>query len=524
MLSFGAVAQAQTGVLVMPFDNVSRDARIFWLGEAAAVVLTDDLNALGGSAITREERKQAFERLQVPPAAALTDATIIRIGQLVGAAQVVVGTLHLENDDLVAHARSIALDTGRVAANVTERGPLPELFATFERIARRIAPTSTMPSDDLQRQRPPVAVFENFIKGLLAETPETATSYLNTALKLQPGFDRARLALWDVYAEQGDHERALAAVTAVAAGSPYARRARFLAGLSELDLGKLVDAFQSFKTLADAKPTAAALNNLGVVQMRRLVTPESGTAAYYFNKAAEADPGDADYLFNLGYAYWMGRDAPAAIFWLREAVRRNRADADAHFVLGTALAAAGNQPEAARERELARRLSAEYEAVDRRKPVINGVDGVKKGLERIKPEVELPRAQQIQSRLAATGQRDQEDLARFELERGRRLYQQENDREAVVALDRALYLSPYLAEAHLLLGRIHLRNGRLHDAIDALKISLWSEESGAAHAVLGEAYRQSNDLVAARSEAERALAVDPASEEAMSLLARINGR
>jgi tetratricopeptide (TPR) repeat protein len=136
----------------------------------------------------------------------------------------------------------------------------------------------------------------------------------------------------------------------------------------------------------------------------------------------------------------------------------------------------------------------------------------------------LPRAQQIQSRLAATGQRDQEDLARFELERGRRLYQQENDREAVVALDRALYLSPYLAEAHLLLGRIHLRNGRLHDAIDALKISLWSEESGAAHAVLGEAYRQSNDLVAARSEAERALAVDPASEEAMSLLARINGR
>ena len=38
----------------MPFENVARDGRIFWLGEASAVLLTDDLNALGVGAITRE--------------------------------------------------------------------------------------------------------------------------------------------------------------------------------------------------------------------------------------------------------------------------------------------------------------------------------------------------------------------------------------------------------------------------------------------------------------------------------------
>jgi len=37
-----------------------------------------------------------------------------------------------------------------------------------------------------------------------------------------------------------------------------------------------------------------------------------------------------------------------------------------------------------------------------------------------------------------------------------------------VELNHALYLSPYLAEAHLLLGRIHLRNGRVHEAIRAI--------------------------------------------------------
>ena len=127
--------------LVVPFDNLKREGRIFWLGEASAVLLTDDLNAFGTDAITRQERLQAFERLQVPPVAALTDATVIRIGQLVGAAQVVVGSLQMENDVLVVRARSITLDTGRVQVDVTERGPLLDLFTIFERIARRIAPS-----------------------------------------------------------------------------------------------------------------------------------------------------------------------------------------------------------------------------------------------------------------------------------------------------------------------------------------------------------------------------------------------
>jgi len=524
VLASTTAARAENGVLVMPFDNVTRDARIVWLGEASAVLMTDDLNALGTSAITRQERQQAFERLQVPPAASLTDATIIRIGQLVGAAQVIVGTLQLDGDDLVAHARSITLETGRVAADITERGPLTDLFGIVERIARRMARPSATSSDEILRQHPPIAVFENFIKGLLAETPDTALNYLNTALKLQPTYDRARLALWDVYTDQGDYGQALAAVQRVQIDSGLARRARFLAGLSQLQLDKLADAFQTFKTLTDLQSSAAAFNNLGVVQMRRIVTPENGAPTFYFTKAKDSDPGDPDYLFNLGYAYWMSRDGPAAIYWLREAVRRNRADADAHFVLGAALAAAGNQSEAARERELAGRLSAEYEAAEKRRVTINSVDGVPRGLERIKSTLDPAPARQIESRLTASEQRDQEEQAQFRVERGRRAFEQERDRDAVAELDRALYLSPYLAEAHLLLGRIHLRNGRVQDAVSALKISVWSAETASAHAVLGEAYRQLKDPAGARAEAERALAIDPGSVEGRQLLARIDGR
>lgn len=510
---------APARILVMPFENVARDGRIFWLTEASAVLLTDDFNALDAGAITRAERQQAFERLQVPPVAVLTDATIIRIGQLVGASQVVVGSLQMDGDALVVRARSIALDTGRVRADVTERGPLPELFATFERIARRMAPPSTISSADIEKQHPPVTVFEAFIKGLLAETPATAVNYLRAALAGQPSFDRARLALWDVYNEQGDHALALTAVTSVAEDSPWFRRARFLQGLSQLALKKFDAAFETFKGLADADPAPAVLNNLGVVQLRRGAAPQSGQPAYFFKKAVESDPDDEDFLFNLGYAYWLDRDPQATIYWLREAVRRNPADADAHFVLAAALAGGSNAAEAARERELARRLSEAYEPGKR-----PAGDAVPKGLERVKQVVELPHTRQIGKRLATSEQRSNEELAHFYLERGQRLFQQENDRDAIVELNHAIYLSPYLAEGHLLLGRALLRIGRVHEAIDAFKITLWSAETAEAHAALGEAYRQAQDWTAARAEAVRALALDPASVDAKQLLARIDSR
>src|SRR5437899_8096015 len=242
-----------------------------------------------------------------------------------------------------------------------------------------MAPPSTLSSEEIERLHPPVAVFEDYIKGLLAETPATAIAYLKSALARQPSFDRARLALWDVHDDQGEHEEALAAVEPVRADSPLSGPARFRAGLSQLHLKKLDDAFATFKALAATQSSATVLNNLGVIQLRRVVTPQTGQATYYFAKAAASDPDDEDYLFNLGYAYWQDRDPQAAIYWLREAVRRNPADGDAHVVLGVALAASGNAAESARERDLARRLSSAYEPSQR-----PGGDGVPKGLERLK--------------------------------------------------------------------------------------------------------------------------------------------
>jgi hypothetical protein len=88
-LSGSAAAQTPQGRhLVIPFENGTRDPRGYWLGEGSAVLLTDDLIALGVPAITRDDRLRAFERLRVPTEATLTLATAIRLGQVLGVEQV----------------------------------------------------------------------------------------------------------------------------------------------------------------------------------------------------------------------------------------------------------------------------------------------------------------------------------------------------------------------------------------------------------------------------------------------------
>jgi Flp pilus assembly protein TadD len=472
--------------LVVPFENASRDSRGYWLTEASAVLLTDDLIALGAEAITREDRLEAFDELRVPPIAALSHATVIRLGELVGAAQVVIGSFELKDDQLTVHARAIRLDSGRLFPEIVETGPLADLMPIFDRVARRLLPDSRVAVEQLAEGHQEPAAFEQYIKGVLAESPAAQISFLEQAIKLAPTFQRPRLALWQVHTDQGEHTQALAVVRGVPEDHAQRRRAQFLAALSLINLGQYPQAFDELTLLNSAKRDAALLNDLGVTQLRRPPSASGGKATAYFRDATLADPNDPDFFFNLGYAAWLDRDTQGAIAALREAVRRNAADDAAHYVLGVALQAAGSTAEAAREKELAKQLSSTYAEWEARQSGANpggnagtspGAGSVPRGLERLKLTIDA--TLHLEDIIVAAGQRDQRELAQFHLDAGRRLAQAERDAEAIAELRRVIYLSPYNSEAHVLLGRLYLRSGRTADAIDALKIAIWSDPANA---------------------------------------------
>ncbi|HEU4689493.1 MAG TPA: hypothetical protein VFS23_14065, partial [Vicinamibacterales bacterium] len=197
-----AQSSPETRILVMPFDNPGREPRLHWIAEAASLLIADELNARGVAAIRRAERARAFEELHLPAAANLSRATVIKVGQLVGASEVIVGSVRLKGDDLTIEAHSIRIDLGRLQPHVTERGPLTDVVQLFERISGKLAPGTSVAGS--RAPRPPLDAFEAYVKGLMAESAASRASFLEAAIAAYPEYDRAQLALWDVRRDQAD--------------------------------------------------------------------------------------------------------------------------------------------------------------------------------------------------------------------------------------------------------------------------------------------------------------------------------
>jgi len=523
-LVWPADAGAQMGpaarALVLPF-SVTVEANVpggegaaFWLGEAAAILLSDELDARGAAALSRADRIEAFTRLQLPMAPTLTRATMMRVAELVGASELVVGEVRL-GSRMTVTTRVIAVDSARQRPEIVEEGPGMQMYAVFERVAARLVPGT---EGATHRPHLPLGAFEQYVKGLVAPTPAAQERFLEQARQQAPTDDRVLLALWDLYASQGADAKALAVAQAVGRQAPLDRQARFSAALSMIALRRYNDAFALLETLHGETPSPVLSNAMGVIQLRRGSTPQTGLPSYFFNRAADVAPDNPDYLFNLGYAYARSRDVDAALYWLREQVRFAPADGEAHLLMSQMLLLGGKRVEAQREFDLAKQLGTSLEP-----EALALTDTVPAGLERLVGRLDL-RQVHVNTAIANPAQREQLELAAFHVARGRRLFDQEDDRAAANELRRAIYLRPYDDEPHLLLGRIYQRGGRLSEAIDEFRIAVWSRDSAEARVRLGDALLASGDRTGAREQAMLALALVPEFPEAKALLARTGGR
>ena len=132
----------------------------------------------------------------------------------------------------------------------------------------------------------------------------------------------------------------------------------------------------------------------------------------------------------------------------------------------------------------------------------------------------------LDAALLDSAQREQQQLAAFHLERGRRLFEHEQNRDALTELRKAIYLSPYEAEPHLL-HRPHLSaDGPPARGDRRAERRRLEPREAEGRLALAEALLQSEDKAAARDRGRRGpwSSIRPQPRLKLCSLGSINGK
>ena len=178
-------------ILVVPFETPGRDGRTYWLGEAAAILMADDVNARGLGAITRTARARAYEQLHLPPHAVAEPRDGDQGRRAGRRRQVIVGDVSVDGDALTVQAQPIRIDVGRADSRGRRAGPPQRLFALVQKVARRVVPggarrRAPAPTPSLQALR----ALRQGAARRAARDPAPRSSRRRSSWI--PGYDRAR--------------------------------------------------------------------------------------------------------------------------------------------------------------------------------------------------------------------------------------------------------------------------------------------------------------------------------------------
>jgi tetratricopeptide (TPR) repeat protein len=363
----GVPALADTAA-VLPFWNSSATVRqnnLDWIGESIAETVREAVGSRGLLMIDREDIRDAFHRLSLRQLAALSQASVIRVGQELDAEQVVYGSFEFTPSPAPANPAGGAAAPGvrgslRISARIidlkhlhqgpefAETGALEDLATLQAHLAWRalalLAPKLAPPESEFRSVRVAVRLDaqENYIRGLLARDPDQREKFFLQASRLDSRFADPCYRLGRIHFERKDYRQASEWLEKVGAEDIHYREARFLLGLSLFQSADYAGAQKEFQAIAAAVPLSEVYNNLGASESRR----SQPQALEDFRKAVEGDPSDAVYQFNLGYALWKKGEFGGAAEHFRAVLDHTPADQMATLLLGRCLKKQGLQAHA----------------------------------------------------------------------------------------------------------------------------------------------------------------------------------
>jgi len=358
-----ALSTHAQNLLVLPFENAGRNARLEWLGEGLAELTMERMTSAGWAAYSREEWAAAIEKLGLPGSARYSRATMFKIGAELDADFVVFGQFRAAGEELSLSARVLRMDPPGISPWLERSGRLDELMTLHAELVWHLLAFLDRDLPLTRAQfvaRTPghqMEAFEAYVRGILSSDEEQRLRLWLAAARREPAWSRPAFALGWAYFLRGDCATALIWLNRVPPADEHGVEAGFSAGVCHLRRADLPRAASAFAALAQQVALPEIWNNLGVALARQGRWKE---AEAHWRRALQADREEPAYWFNLGLAQLGQRDSAGAVRTFREVLSRAPADAQARALLIASLEQSGRASEGATERQ---RASASLPAV-----------------------------------------------------------------------------------------------------------------------------------------------------------------
>jgi len=522
---------SQQGIyLVFPFENVGASPRLDWLGEGLEELTIQRLSAAGQQVYSHAGRTGELDRSGLPPAAKLSRASMLRIAQNMDADYVIFGRFTSEGQSLVVESQILRVSPTKLLPAVRETGPLDTLMDLHQRLLWRLLAANDhayqRSLEEFSKVQRPLRLdaFEHYVRGLLAREDDPRLRELREAARLEPEWPDPDFAIGDTYYTRRDCDSALIWFAKVPKTHDRYVEAVFATGVCRLLMNqpdKAEEVFVSLQlalrdNLVSGADLPEILNNLALARARQNKTPE---ALADLRRAAELDPEEDDYPFNLGLLALGANDFAGAAGYFREASEREPDKAENRALMIVSLEKAGKKAEADQERDTAAETfgpdALPVVRVDTKKDTLLHLERVRTEMDTTALRLEIVSAGDSASAAAAT---TAADTPAAHIRRGRQELSAGRVDAAETEFRAALAGDAGSASAHNGLAEVYRRRAKLDDSAKELQASLEIRDSAAVRTTLARVYLEQKKLDLARTELERALKLAPKYSDAKELL------
>ena len=508
-----AAAQASTApveakrglLLVLPFENRTDSTNLDWISQAIPEILNPRLASAGFLPIRRDDRLYALDHLGLPATFQPSRASAIRLAQTLDADYVVVGSFSSAGQRFQVNAQVLTMDALHMSAPIQEEADVSHLLDLLNSLAWGLA-KQIDPKFAVARSTFIAAgaglradAVENYTRGLVETDPAEQIRHLKEAVRLDPNFSAALLALGKAYFANQQFELAATTLGRLPLSDPGAREADFDRGLAYFYIGSYVKAEDAFAFVSKQLPLPEVLNNRGVAASRRGLDATS-----FFLQAVAADPDDADYQFNLAIALNHKKDTAGALRAMTQALKLHPQDTEAQAFLETLRT--GN------------RVNTAFDPATDNAPL----ERIKRNFNEASFRQAAFAMEQMQAaHLATLPPRKQAEAL---TQAGMRFFNQGLILEAEREFQAALQAEPTNAEAHGGLALVREREGDLKNARLEASESLLSKPNVTAYLVLTRLDLQANQNPDAATDVSNALKLEPQNAAARALRQQIESK